>query len=131
MPGPWRPSEAVALENVPYKFQSQTRCQAPGDSMCLMYRSIERIVSISDEMPGPWRPAKWQSLLAACTRFNLRRDARPLATRSRMSAFIVGGLFQSQTRCQAPGDANDPTLPRTSNARFNLRRDARPRATNA
>ncbi len=36
--------------------------------------------------------------------FNLRRDARPLATASAAGYAYSLLTFQSQTRCQAPGD---------------------------
>src|SRR5205823_6584936 len=61
-------------------------------------------VSISDEMPGPWRPRTSSRCLQPFRRFNLRRDARPLATLCRL-------LWRCPWGC------------------FNLRRDARPLAT--
>ena len=60
-------------------------------------------VSISSEMPGPWRPLSLSMLANAYCSFNLKRDARPLATVSRM-AMQRYAQFQSQARCQAPGD---------------------------
>src|SRR6266581_4145972 len=63
------------------RFHSQTRCQAPGDCPSPFALKISLFISISDEMPGPWRPG-WQGYL----RCN-------------------GWEFQSQTRCQAPGDS--------------------------
>src|SRR6266487_2578923 len=80
MPGPWRPWSDVFLTFDVWSFQSQTRCQAPGDHEHDRYaehdhkisisdemqapgdlniRSLvvsARDISISDEMPGPWRP---------------------------------------------------------------------------
>ena len=38
------------------KFQSQMRCQPPGDPIRSPYSAPEDPVSISDEMPAPWRP---------------------------------------------------------------------------
>jgi len=62
------------------EFQSQMRCQAPGDQAILVNSRFIVRVSISDEMPGPWR----------------------------LDCHIVRQcgvcLFQSQMRCQAPGD---------------------------
>src|SRR6266699_1292391 len=105
-------------------------------------------------MPGPWRLAR-NGLFVLCNdNFNLRRDARPLATIAaqhgldliivisisdempgpwRPYAILqrhskIGG-FQSQTRCQAPGDVYLHTSRRESEHNFNLRRDARPLAT--
>src|SRR5436305_1169742 len=63
-------------------FQSQTRCQAPGDLYIHVEVMIGCNVSISDEMPGPWR--------------------RDLVLPSPTRIFVC--VFQSQTRCQAPGD---------------------------
>ena len=63
------------------KFQSQPRCQAPGDDELLRCMFANCIVSISTEMPGPWR--RCNDVLVSsggCTSFNLNRDARPLAT---------------------------------------------------
>src|SRR5207247_5926674 len=37
--------------------------------------------------------------------FNLNRDARPLATLSALGHAPTNAKFQSQPRCQAPGDA--------------------------
>src|SRR6266705_260084 len=83
VPGPWRPSSDVFLTFDVSSFQSQTRCQAPGDHEHDRYAEHDHKISISDEMPGPWRP---QHPFAGCLcarYFNLRRDARPLATSSR------------------------------------------------
>src|SRR5206468_1934062 len=61
-------------------FQSQARCQAPGDR----HRSTEKARGASS--------------------FNLRRDARPLATLCEVHRALIFRVFQSQARCQAPGD---------------------------
>src|SRR5256885_249055 len=80
MPGPWRrenlPEDSFKISG----FQSQTRCQAPGD------------------------PAIRGLLSRAQLHFNLRRDARPLATPIAVCLPCLTAKFQSQTRCQAPGD---------------------------
>src|SRR6266567_2952867 len=79
-------------------------------------------------MPGPWRLVEPSGthggmfdfnlrrdarplatdILAAGARlvqdFNLRRDARPLATNILKFALLFQVVFQSQTRSQAPGD---------------------------
>src|SRR6266487_6665159 len=84
-------------------------------------------------MPGPWRLGYYSSHMASFTGFNLNRDARPLATntkvllRSHLQCFNLnrdarplatksfgsyGALFcafQSQPRCQAPGDPSPPS----------------------
>src|SRR5207247_1107805 len=85
-------------------FQSQQRCQAPGDTPAA-YRAIrKRHVSISTEMPGPWRLGRILPLYRWWIGFNLNRDARPLATLFLLIVSIgLGG--------------------------FNLNRDARPLAT--
>src|SRR6266699_656885 len=128
MPGPWRlllllvmpiacshfnlrrdarplATKAFTAFNIPSKqFQSQTRCQAPGDLLSGNCLFLLRGISISDEMPGPWRlnlpplatgeqgisisdemPGPWRRLavpqeLSAFADFNLRRDASPLAS---------------------------------------------------
>ncbi len=106
MPGPWRPWSDVFLTFDVWSFQSQTRCQAPGDHEHDRYAEHDHKISISDEMPGPWRP---QHPFAGCLcarYFNLRRDARPLATT------IVNSVA-------------------TPFMDFNLRRDARPLATSS
>src|SRR6266567_6731085 len=63
-----------------------------------------RVISISDEMPGPWRPELVESHDLRQSNFNLRRDARPLATPSFITEHQFKRQFQSQTRSQAPGD---------------------------
>jgi len=86
MPGPWR---RVTLPFHPLRyspFQSQTRCQAPGD------------ISFA------------RSVAALKCYFNLRRDARPLATGIWVSCHEYHEEFQSQTRCQAPGDLHDQSV---------------------
>src|SRR5438046_1328257 len=66
-------------------FQSQPRCQAPGDKFPNRSIETEMLVSISTEMPGPWRLRYLQRVHHARLRFNLNRDARPLATCSRQT----------------------------------------------
>src|SRR5881396_3298475 len=87
-------------------------------------------VSISTEMPGPWRPntiiypsnagdsfnlnrdarplatQKSVSCQVEIVCFNLNRDARPLATNLSMWRYSIRLKFQSQPRCQAPGDGH-------------------------
>src|SRR6266566_4503118 len=70
-PSTWRTVE---------QFQSQTRCQAPGDLSSLSFSWARVSISISDEMPGPWRQDKPPMMEETIIDFNLRRDARPLAT---------------------------------------------------
>ena len=106
MPGPWRLLVTQARANVLVRFQSQPRCQAPGDdSGALSWIAQSVPVSISTEMPGPWRRTKSDSTLARLLSFNLNRDARPLAT-------------QMMSQCHHAGYRG-----------FNLNRDARPLAT--
>src|SRR6266487_5051591 len=61
-------------------FQSQPRCQAPGDKYYGAWLIKILRVSISTEMPGPWRPSVRGSSHPMLVCFNLNRDARPLAT---------------------------------------------------
>src|SRR6266699_3258574 len=103
MPGPWRRNGTSHLIGRSLIFQSQTRCQAPGDSATIRLDFSGDSISISDEMPGPWRRSSRLSSSCARFYFNLRRDARPLATGSLAIAQVKVWLFQSQTRCQALG----------------------------
>src|SRR5207248_2128616 len=89
------------------------------------------MLSISDEMPGPWRHRRHADLKGALRDFNLRRDARPLATVLFSVLLARQGEFQSQTRCQAPGDLTTEGPTGSMVQPFNLRRDARPLATQA
>jgi len=105
MPGPWRRPMLLPVRRSHGRFQSQTRCQAPGDAQrCSCGRR------------------RWLY-------FNLRRDARPLATLALRADLLSPMLFQSQTRCQAPGDDIDSDEYKQWWGNFNLRRDARPLAT--
>ncbi len=56
MPGPWRPLSLLVPDYTPLS------------------------ISISGEMPGPWRRITDGPNGKADFNFNLRRDARPLAT---------------------------------------------------
>src|SRR6266516_4535422 len=80
MPGPWRHENAV------------------------LYMHSVQNVSISTEMPGPWRPGPSPMHRQICWCFNLNRDARPLATEKKIVQHWETHKFQSQPRCQAPGD---------------------------
>src|SRR2546429_1880075 len=102
MPGPWRLLflKIVGIANV--EFQSQKRCQAPGDWREDGYHKFWEFISISDEMPGPWRRYMFFLAIAPPDNFNLRRDARPLATEPLAVFTGFKDAFQSQTRCQAP-----------------------------
>src|SRR2546428_11337813 len=82
MPGPWRPCTTFS--------------HSPSNS-----------ISISTEMPGPWRQFSKFRLHDALVDFNLNRDARPLATFYSVLVGNLGHVFQSQPRCQAPGDVYD------------------------
>src|SRR6266699_3350120 len=80
-------------------------------------------------MPGPWRRQFIATDRPSSIHFNLRRDARPLATTSLNALLCPYSTFQSQTRCQAPGDAGILLVVSAIECHFNLRRDARPLAT--
>ncbi len=59
--------------------------------------------------------------------FNLKRDASPLATSTASGDTSISCAFQSQARCQPPSDSLwHPNA--LSSARFNLKRDASPLA---
>ncbi len=68
------------------QFQSQTRSQAPGDAHKINYGLFTEFISISDEKPGPWRPLNHCLVSCSSRYFNLRREARPLATHRRKSS---------------------------------------------
>src|SRR5437588_591158 len=89
MPGPWR--------------HCLTNRVTEGGWQILISHMMS--ISMSDEMPGPWR---------------LSLYVMPLASH---------GKFQSQTRCQAPGDVPMWFIMMNREGNFNLRRDARPLAT--
>ncbi len=104
MPGPWRLQSASSTRTATtsfnlnrdarplatildlaqgaavFEFQSQPRCQAPGDIARIYRWYCVRYVSISTEMPGPWRRSALQLIQMLFLGFNLNRDARPLAT---------------------------------------------------
>src|SRR6266567_4659496 len=104
-PGPWRRCPLVYPPISIYLFQSQTRSQAPGDSVLFAVALASFSISISDEKPGPWR----------------RRDF--------VTVPILPYIFQSQTRSQAPGDVDTNGWYKRRGWYFNLRREARPLAT--
>src|SRR6266536_1803265 len=105
MPGPWRRIDRCFSIDKPYLFQSQPRCPAPGDDITLCMKTFSLHVSISTEMPGPWRPRVPSPPSVRFVSFNLNRDARPLATCRYCPRHPALSMFQSQPRCQAPGDA--------------------------
>src|SRR6266567_2507213 len=86
-------------------FQSQTRCQAPGDQYPQVCPAVPSSISISDEKPGPWRLGWRIPAHKNYSNFNLRREARPLATSCICKSKVLIPVFQSQTRSQAPGDS--------------------------
>src|SRR6266566_609858 len=85
-------------------FQSQTRSQAPGDAYPRRAEPFSIAISISDEKPGPWRRRQQIAAQMGGENFNLRREARPLATTPTTPYPLAVLAFQSQTRSQAPGD---------------------------
>ncbi len=176
-PGPWRRLHKIRSHSHHQGFQSQTRSQAPGDMSTTLPWPLASRISISDEKPGPWRPrclpglriagrisisdekpGPWRLDRARHNRvevanFNLRREARPLATSCGLLYPALVGLFQSQTRSQAPGDdyprraepfsiaisisdekpgpwrRRQQIAAQMGGENFNLRREARPLAT--
>ncbi len=87
-----------------YKFQSQPRCQAPGDQRGGECSTKEFLFQSQPRCQAPGDLVLF-----------FRRMTIP--------------LFQSQPRCQAPGDPGARALPVTTSICFNLNRDARPLAT--
>src|SRR6266699_3719498 len=69
------------------------------------HRASLVMISISDEKPGPWRLLRIVITNNLSRYFNLRREARPLATTPTTPYPLAVLEFQSQTRSQAPGDA--------------------------
>src|SRR5437868_1478010 len=106
MPGPWRRKHTLAAQ------------------------MAEAGISISDEMTGPWRQLLFQPSRFVLIYFNLRRDARPLATRYGQRARLCKDDFNLRR------DARPLATPPVDAAarvdlHFNLRRDARPLATSS
>ena len=90
---------------------AQARCQAPGDSLLAQRHTLSKHVSISSEMPGPWRRIRVPLLCTYHQCFNLKRDARPLATGYHEGvALWVLSCFNLKARCQAPGDSERSSL---------------------
>src|SRR5256885_1836538 len=88
-----------------WTFQSQTRCQAPRDATHINASDVlARYFNFKREPTPPTPPTLHQNTVSLSLYFNLRRDARPLASMftPRYTCFFY--QFQSQTRCQAPGD---------------------------
>src|SRR6266487_1271413 len=104
MPGPWRHTVE------PPDTEPNLRFNLNRDARPLATLKIRQTwiywgkVSISTEMPGPWRLGRRLARDALYGRFNLNRDARPLATELRHPHQQRYSQFQSQPRCQAPGD---------------------------
>src|SRR5947209_813609 len=87
------------------------------------------IVSISGEKPIHWRllyllPSTFRKM-----RFNLRREANPLATPKNIQRTSSLLLFQSQARSQSTGDKGHTRNKENAERGFNLRREANPLAT--
>src|SRR6266487_1491402 len=89
-------------------FQSQPRCQAPGDATEHGYSQAERDVSISTEMPGPWRPVFGEWSPHHLTMFQSQPRCQAPGDCGGMKEKDKRSTFQSQPRCQAPGDYNLP-----------------------
>src|SRR6266699_495525 len=74
MPGPWRPYAILQRHSKIGGFQSQTRCQAPGDIDQGTLNQGEFPISISDEMPGPWRHFAGRLCTGSYLSFNLSNN---------------------------------------------------------
>src|SRR6266702_473879 len=67
-------------------FQSEARCQPRGDYDLLFWRLSSITVSTSSEMPAQWGPCNQMGTPSCIHRFNLKRDASPVATLSDQNA---------------------------------------------
>ncbi len=97
------------IDTSSFTFQSQPRCQAPGDSVSERQRRVD---FASFNLNRDARPlATWHRHTRSIPggSFNLNRDARPLATSAQPSGRCNHEKFQSQPRCQAPGDSRGST----------------------
>src|SRR5207247_1909053 len=110
-------------------FQSQPRCQAPGD--CNNHQPLRWLcqVSISTEMPGPWRRSLLTGQSKLCPAFQSQPRCQAPGDPMVASATARNEVFQSQPRCQAPGDYDASHQRQVVFENFNLNRDARPLAT--
>ncbi len=105
MPGPWRLPISFCSQDFVVYFNLR-RDARPLATRMARIPTVQRLgISISDEMPGPWRLPAPEYWMCIDRNFNLRRDARPLATSGRLQLVDAYHEFQSQTRCQAPGDS--------------------------
>src|SRR2546425_924847 len=84
MPGPWRPRPATVRVAQNSKFQSQPRCQAPGDSYTAVVMS------------------------ESCDFFNLTRNAKPLATPLRFFHSRFSLCFSITREMPGPGRQLQP-----------------------
>ncbi len=91
-----------------FVFQSQARSQSPGDFSASLLEPGGSRVSISGEKPIPWRRPAQKPQRPQRNRFNLRREANPLATAQGLVIARADGVFQSQARSQSPGDVTVP-----------------------
>src|SRR6266702_3180521 len=105
MPAPWRRSFPDIARFAHYAFQSQARCQPRGDQRNVEHtaRTTRRFNLKRDASPV----ATWGcGLIVSPTMagFNLKRDASPVATLKARSEARNYDEFQSQARCQPRGD---------------------------
>src|SRR6266496_2271708 len=153
MPGPWRLHHTLVAKGDYRLFQSQPRCQAPGDTPWKPVSTPITYVSISTEMPGPWRLTALLPEHRFFQGFNLNRDARPLATNmisQQFGFFLVVSISTEmpgpwRQLIHTPGSQASPVSISTEmpgpwrrrahtrrahlHTSFNLNRDARPLAT--
>ena len=127
---PWRLYFADALSQyVKIWFQSGINAPPPGGPprmpACL---SDPSSVSISDEMPAPWRLTT-SGGLPVKMKFQSQTRCQPPGDDAQLGRRdSTVSEFQSQTRCQPPGDHHKAVVS-AGNLSFNLRRDASPLAT--
>ncbi len=112
-----------------YVFQSQARSQSPGDSCRAGPISPVSLVSISGEKPIPWRLDRLMREIAKCDSFNLRREANPLATRSRRKGRRSPSWVSISGEKPIPWRQYCICCQSGCPKGFNLRREANPLAT--
>src|SRR5207247_204945 len=128
MPGPWRllPLKVVGIHLISFNLNRDAR------PLATHLHKFPRLAVQGFNLNRDARPLATRFFLTihnVVVCFNLNRDARPLATSGLMYSLSMSSRFQSQPRCQAPGDLKLICCMATTPTSFNLNRDARPLAT--
>ncbi len=88
------------VEDFIAEFQSQPRCQAPGDQVeAIRFKHLDLSFNLNRDA-RPLATGKSNQETWTNKRFNLNRDARPLATPGPVAQPDTTNQFQSQPRCQ-------------------------------